>query len=232
MVATRAAVDRCDPGHVYPPLSLTGTEDGQGQGGGLRDELHGEDPDAMAKFQRDLLPSRSSSACTTKSPAGGGHLVRVSRQGRKSRSSGTPWSSLPTSLPWCRSSTYLCRRWWTNWCSSSPTPRSPSKVIAVPKISQDSIPQRLLLSEPQLAEQLVEVPTVVSHVLGRALFIGRDGHDWCRVPGPTGVYFRRVGTPHTQFDPPRGIHRQPRAVFLYWARMTLCTVGRQLWTSL
>ena len=34
VVATRAADGRCGPGHVYPPLSPTGTEDGQGQGGG------------------------------------------------------------------------------------------------------------------------------------------------------------------------------------------------------
>ena len=34
VVATRAAVDRCGPGHVPTPLSPTGTEDGQGRGGG------------------------------------------------------------------------------------------------------------------------------------------------------------------------------------------------------
>ena len=36
----------------------------------------------------------------------------------------------------------------------------PEQVIDVPKISQDAIPQRTVLCEPQLAEQLVEVPTV------------------------------------------------------------------------
>ena len=35
------------------------------------------------------------------------------------------------------------------------------QVIAVPKILQDSIPQRTVLREPQMAEQLVEVPTDV-----------------------------------------------------------------------
>ena len=45
MVATRAAVDRCGPGHVLSPLSPTGTEDGQGQGGGERDEEHGGGPE-------------------------------------------------------------------------------------------------------------------------------------------------------------------------------------------
>ena len=46
MVATRATVDRCGPGHVAPPLSPTGTEEGQGRGGGFRVELCGEDPEA------------------------------------------------------------------------------------------------------------------------------------------------------------------------------------------
>ena len=66
----------------------------------------------------------------------------------------------------------------------------------MPKISQDTIPQRTVLSEPQLAEQLVEAPTDVLVVVprqpvvqtvdtpipGRALFIAGDGHEWCRVP--------------------------------------------------
>ena len=38
---------------------------------------------------------------------------------------------------------------------------TPEQVIAVPKISQDFIRQRTVLREPQMAEQLVEVPTDV-----------------------------------------------------------------------
>ena len=38
----------------------------------------------------------------------------------------------------------------------------PELVIEVPKISLDVIPLRTLVSEPQLSEQLVEVPTIVS----------------------------------------------------------------------
>ena len=38
----------------------------------------------------------------------------------------------------------------------------PELVIDVPKISLDVIPLRTLVPEPQLAEQLVEVPTIVS----------------------------------------------------------------------
>ena len=90
------------------------------------------------------------------------------------------------------------------------------QAIDMPKISQDSTPQRTDLTEPQLAEQLVEGPTVVSLSslqqqsveqnfdipVGRALFIGRGGHGWCRVSGPIGVYYWRIGTPHTQWDLP------------------------------
>ena len=36
---------------------------------------------------------------------------------------------------------------------------TPEQVIAVPKISQDSIPQRTVLRSAQMAEQLVELPT-------------------------------------------------------------------------
>ena len=71
----------------------------------------------------------------------------------------------------------------------------PEQVIAVPKIPLDSIPHRAVF-EPQLAEQLVEVPTPVTHV-GRSLFTDRHGHEWCRVMGPTRAYWWRVGTPHT-----------------------------------
>ena len=64
-----------------------------------------------------------------------GRPVWSSRRGRKSGSSGTPWSSLPTLLQWYRSSTYQCRRWWTNWwtSSSSSTLQSPSRSSQCPR---------------------------------------------------------------------------------------------------
>ena len=49
------------------------------------------------------------------------------------------------------------------------------QVIAVPKITlQDQIPQRTALLEPQLAEQLVEVPTVVSQSFFQQLFADQN----------------------------------------------------------
>ena len=62
----------------------------------------------------------------------------------------------------------------------------PEQVIAVPKISHNTIPQRTVLFEPQLPEQLVEVPTAVTFVPGNTLFHDRHGHELVRVVGPTG----------------------------------------------
>ena len=71
-------------------------------------------------------------------------------------SRGTPWSSWANSLPWCRSSMLLYRSWLTSrWTCSR-------LVIEVPKISCPSRPLRAVLMEPQIAEQLVDVPTIVS----------------------------------------------------------------------
>ena len=53
----------------------------------------------------------------------------------------------------------------------------------------------------------MEVPWVSPSSVLR-VFVARDGHEWCRVSGVTGVYCCRVGTCHTQWAPPRGKHRQ------------------------
>ena len=39
----------------------------------------------------------------------------------------------------------------------------PEQVIEVPKILPEDVPTRAVLRDPQLAEQLVEVPTIVSY---------------------------------------------------------------------
>ena len=82
----------------------------------------------------------------------------------------------------------------------------PEQVIDVPKISQDAIPQRTVLCEPQLAEQLVEVPTPLPPT---ELFITPDGHEWCRVVGRTGVYFWNVSGGYTQWRLPEGYTASP-----------------------
>ena len=93
-------------------------------------------------------------------------------------------------------------------------------VIEVPKIILDQVSQRSSLRAPQLAEQLVEVPVLLSRVRpscrpssGRrpwhwpgALLVAR-GSTLVDHVGPTGG--RRA---HATVAPARGTHRQPRAV--------------------
>ena len=66
--------------------------------------------------------------------------------------------------PTCRSSTLLCRRKWNSWWDffKDLDIEVPAQVIEVPKISQDIIPQRSVDLVPQMVEQLVEVPTVLT----------------------------------------------------------------------
>ena len=74
VVATRAAVDRCVPGHVYPPLIPTGTEEGQGRGGGERVELHGQGPENSSSpagaLQHVRRRARREAACQPGRAAG------------------------------------------------------------------------------------------------------------------------------------------------------------------
>ena len=101
------------------------------------------------------------------------------------------------------------------------------QVIEVPKILQHTVSQRSSLQEPQLAEQLVDVPTpspalapvpqmehqlvevppIVPQLVG--FFAGADGYVWRQLSGPTGVYWWRVGSSHTQWAPPPGYTARP-----------------------
>ena len=103
------------------------------------------------------------------------------------------------------------------------------QVIEVPKIIFENIPPRRLVREPQLAEQLVEVPTpspahvpvprmedqlvevpqIETHIVPRSFFVGTDEHIWCQLRGPAGVYWWRCGTTHTQWTPPPGYTARP-----------------------
>ena len=93
------------------------------------------------------------------------------------------------------------------------------QVVEVPKIFVEDIPSPLSLHEPQLAEQLVEVPRmedqlvevspIVLHVVPQSFFVGADGYGWAQISGPTGVYWWRVSTSHTQWTPPPGHTARP-----------------------
>ena len=69
----------------------------------------------------------------------------------------------------------------------------PEQVIDVPKISLDSAPQRTMLPEPQLAEELVEVPVPVpsfdvwirwKETYRRTGHTWLGGFDWCLTASP------------------------------------------------
>ena len=100
------------------------------------------------------------------------------------------------------------------------------QVIEVPKILQHTVLQRSSLQEPQLAEQLVEVPTpspalapvphtehqlvevppIVPQFVG--FFAGDDGYVWRQLCGPTGGLLSLPVAPL-----PTGVHRQAREPF-------------------
>ena len=113
------------------------------------------------------------------------------------------------------------------------SPAVDEQVIDVPKIIQDPTPQRLRPPEPQqLVEQLVEVPVPpVREITIMAPFVDTAGRRWYWLSGTDGGVRVVAGwyTPRP-VDPPGGDHRQPRAVYKYWARMKIflpCT-----WQSL
>ena len=113
VVATRAAVDRCGPCRVCAP---------QRAGEEVRVEAHGEVPE-------EPLPQPELFSLHEEEPGGSRPPVWVSRKGRKSGYSGTPWSSSPTLLPWCRFSMYQRRSRGNSWWkpSSISTPQCPRR---------------------------------------------------------------------------------------------------------
>ena len=55
---------------------------------------------------------------------------------------------------------------------------------------------------PRMEDQLVEVPPIVPQLV--PFFAGADGYVWRQLSGPTGAYWWRVGSSHTQWAPPTG----------------------------
>ena len=116
------------------------------------------------------------------------------------------------------------------------------QVIEVPKILQHVALQRSSLQEPQLAKQLVEVPTPVPCFPSCAAdgapaggsAADRDsacwflrGFRWVRVAAALGAHgglLVESGLLSHPVGPPTGVHRQARAVWKYWPGLT--------WTSL
>ena len=234
MAETSADDCRNGSGREYAPL-LTRTEDCQGRGVGARVELHGDGPEPPLTHTHTHT-SRSSSASTTKSGSRPDRLAGVRPQQR------VQWHTVDQTV---------------DAVPGLPTLDAPvplvvdqlvdvlrfvdalvlvaEQVIEVPKIILENIPPRRLVRDPQLAEQLVAVPTpspahdpvpcmedqlvevpqIVTHIVPRSFFVSTDGNVWSQLSGPSGVYWWRCGTSHTQWTP-TGVHRQARAVHKYW----------------
>ena len=187
-------------------------------------------------------PSRSSSSCTRRSPAGCGLPVWVSRQGHRNRFSGTPWTPHRHFLCPCRCSMFLCGRpvdQPADVLKNIDMSTTVEQVLDVPKnISQDSIPQRAALRVPQLAEQLVDVPLPSSFEcsFGEATVLARywdtDGLRmvpvlWSRPGRGASGGSRGHDTPSNFAG---GTHRQPRAVYKYWAPCQFHRSRTRSWT--
>ena len=95
----------------------------------------------------------------------------------------------------------------------------PEQVIEAPKITLHDAPQ---MAEQLVDEQLVEVgeeeeeEEELPRMVPGSRVWDAEGHAWCRVAGPAGVYWWMIGTSTAQYTPPlpppRGAHRQARAV--------------------
>ena len=86
------------------------------------------------------------------------------------------------------------------------------QVIEVPKIILHQVPQRAVPREPQLEEQLVDVPVPsVREVTIMAPFVDTAGRMWYWLSGPDGEYtWWLAGTSHHQGTHPEGITASPR----------------------
>ena len=84
---------------------------------------------------RLLLPSRCSSACTMRSPAGGGLPAWQSRRGHRNGFHSALWSPCSRRSCLSRLSMFLCCRWWTSrWISCRfLSSRCPSRLLTCPR---------------------------------------------------------------------------------------------------
>ena len=140
---------------------------------------------------------------------GGGLPAWQSRRGhRSSLANSLRWCtlmlyrpSLANSLPWCPLLLYLSRRWWTSWwpCMVKHFDSVVAEqIVAVPKISWPSRFPRTFLREPQAGGSAC--PCSLLQRLGP---LGGD----LQAHGSYVAWWLRMVP-----------HRQPRAVYKYWAR--------------
>ena len=150
VVATRAAVDRCGPGHVPAPQRQKTARAGEW----VRDALHGEVPE-QPTLQPELFQLFEEESGGSRPPCLGEPRGAQVEQ----MADVCPFVQiLDAPVPQLGNQLLEVFRLLDS--------EVPEQVIDVPKISQDRIQQRLVdrdLRHSQMAEQLVEVPTVLSH---------------------------------------------------------------------
>ena len=124
---------------------------------GARAELHGEGPEAPPH------PNRSSSALEEE-PGGGLPAPLSEVAGRQGKMVRRVMEDLGSVCPFVQILDLPVLQLVDNVVDALRIPELPMavQVIEVPKILVDVIPARSLVLEPQTAEQLVEVPTVLS----------------------------------------------------------------------
>ena len=140
-MALGAAAHHSAQQHAAPRSQRTGTRAGEGEVFESREAPRGQN-----------TPSPGGAAST----AVGGAAAGVG-------TAALPWTRLSMPCRGHRLSMFLCRRWSTNSFLTALDSFVPEQVIEVPKISTLSRCPRTVLSVPQTAEQLVEVPTIISY---------------------------------------------------------------------
>ena len=117
---------------------------------------------------------------------------------------GTPRRTWTTSCRSCRSSMCLCHSWGTGWwtsCGRSMRRRLSSRLSTCPR-SLDRVPQRSVCRRSWRAEQLVEVPTIVSYSSPQQ----RTAKQTIDIPVPHGRGDRGGGEVSTRFTPRTGFN--------------------------
>ena len=115
--------------------------------------------------RRRVWPGILSSSRCTRTNSGARGLTGSTRSGRKAGYSGTPWNRLSTPCSSPRRLMFLCRRWMSNWwrCAGSSMCVFPSRSSKCPRSHLARPCRRRVRFAEQTAEQLVEVPTIISY---------------------------------------------------------------------
>ena len=145
-------------------------------------------PELCSSLHGDRRKEQPGGQCSSrrwrKSPAGAGQRLCLRLLAGRSGSSGPPWSILPTLHRWCKFSMSCAADGGQpeGYFSQLLDRPMAEQVFAVPKISLVFCPSRASLRQPQMAEQVVEVPTVLS----LALLQQQIGEQFVNIPVPRG----------------------------------------------